>query len=138
MIENKKMNKVTYVPAYFIPTGKEKTVKIPTGEKTKGLFGEKDITRKEKVFQQTGWSDTQIDAKRLAEDLDKAISELNANGYEIISVTPIISGKYQFEKDYKKGEVGFTESKGGWGYGWGYGYGYSYTDSLIVVAKKIV
>jgi len=33
------MNKVVYVPAFFKPTGKEVTKKVPTGEKKKGFFG---------------------------------------------------------------------------------------------------
>ncbi|EMV9345812.1 hypothetical protein AADU82_004566 [Vibrio alginolyticus] len=43
------MEKVVLVKSYFMPVGKEVTVKVPTGEKKSGLFGgEKDVYRKEK------------------------------------------------------------------------------------------
>lgn len=131
------MNKVVHIPAYFIAVGKEKTVKVPTGETKKGLFGgEKEITRKEKQFVQTGWSETQIDSERLAKDLEIAINKLNDEGYEVANITPVISGKYNY--DYKTDKNYSTSEKHsyGWGYGYGYGYGYSYTDSLIIIAKK--
>ncbi len=132
MLDNK-MNKVVYIPAYFAPIGKEKIVKIPTGEKTKGLFGEKEVCRKEKRWVQTGHSDCKIDGQRLARDLDEAIKKLNELGYEIVSITSVMSGEYKYE--HKNDHAWAANSGYGWGYG--YGYGFSYTDSLIVVAKKI-
>ncbi len=137
------MNKVVYVPAYFLALTEEKIVKVPTGEKKKGLFGgEKDVTRKEKKLVQVGYSDSKVDGKRLAEDLDKEITKLNAEGYEVVNVASVISGEYnyKYEQDHKRDYGSYGNGGYGWGYGWGYGYGYgySYTDSLIVIAKKIV
>lgn len=126
------MNKVVHIPAFFEPVGKNKTVKVPTGEKKKGLFGgEKDVTRKETRWEQTGWSDCRIDSERLAVDLAHAVEQLNHDGYEIISVTPITSGSYDWS--YKVTSGGY-EGKGYGGYG--YGYGFSYTNSLIITAKS--
>ena len=125
------MNKVVYVNSYFKPLGKTKTVKVPTGEKTKGFFGgEKDVTRKEKQWEQTGWSDCQIDGERLAADIEKAIESLNAEGYELVSVSEAISGNYSWQTNNGRHSGG-----GGWGYG--YGYGYSYTEGVTIVAKKM-
>ena len=125
------MNKVVYVNSYFKPLGKTKTVKVPTGEKTKGFFGgEKDVTRKEKQWEQTGWSDCQIDGERLAADIEKAIESLNAEGYELVSVSEAISGNYSWQTNNGRHGGG-----GGWGYG--YGYGYSYTEGVTIVAKKM-
>ena len=119
------MNKIVYVPAFFESVGKDKTVKVPTGEKKKGFFGgEKDVTRKETQWEQTGWSDCRIDGQKLSNDLSEVVSGLNNEGYEIVSVTPITSGSYNWE--YNVGSGGYS-----------YGYGYSYTNSLIVTAKKI-
>lgn len=124
------MNKVLYIDAHFKPVGKIKTIKVPTGEKKKGLFwGEKDVTRKEKQWEQTGWSDCEIDGERLAQDIERAINSLNSNGYEVVSITPTTSGTYSWS--YKTG--GSTQA--GWGYG--YGYGYSYTEGVTIIAKKI-
>lgn len=84
------------------------------------------MTRNEEKWVQTGYSDKEVDTTRLAKDLQEAIENLNKDGYEVISVNDVISGKYNY--DYRK-EAGAT-----WGYS--YGYGYSYTDGLIVVARK--
>lgn len=126
------MNKVIHIPAYFESIGKEKTIEVPTGEKKKGFFGgEKDVTRKETKWEQTGWSDSRIDSKRLAQDLSDAIDTLNKEGFEVVSVTPVTSGAYDWA--YK---VDTFKGVGEGGYAYGYGYGYSYTNSLIVTAKK--
>lgn len=126
------LNKVVHVPAYFSPKFKEKTVKIPTGEKKKGFFGEREVTRKEKQWVQTGFSDCEIDSARLTQDLEATITTLNEEGYEVVSITPITSGAYSWEYNMSSGGY---DNKGYGGYG--YGYGYSYTDSLILIAKKV-
>ncbi|MDA8181625.1 MULTISPECIES: reverse transcriptase domain-containing protein [Acidithiobacillus] len=59
MLEHAHTPKLTiapvYVNSYFKPVGKEVSVKVPTGEKKKGFFsGEKDITKTEKRWEQTG------------------------------------------------------------------------------------
>jgi hypothetical protein len=121
------LNKIIYIPAFFEPVGNNKTIKIPTGEKKKGLFGgEKDVTREETKWEQTGWSECRVDSQRLAEDLSSAVKTLNDEGYEVVSVTPVTSGAYE----YKKGTF-WGEGEGGYAYG----YGYSYTNSLIVTAR---
>jgi len=122
-------NKVIFVQAYFAPIGKEQVVKVPTGEKKKGfLGGESDVTRNEKKWVQTGFSDRQIDTTRLTKDLQEAIEKLNKEGYEVVSVTEVTSGAYNWSYKDSNGM-----NSGG---GYGYGYGYSYTDGLMVVAQK--
>jgi len=124
------MNKVVFVQAYFAPVGKEQTVKVPTGEKKAGFFGgEKDVTKDEIKWVQTGYSDTDIDTKRLTKDLQEAIEQLNKEGYEVVSITDITSGSYNWRLKESNGA-----NPGG---GFGYGYGYSYTDGLMVVARKV-
>ncbi|MGM0767901.1 MAG: hypothetical protein ACQEV6_07745 [Pseudomonadota bacterium] len=121
------MNKTIYVPSYFKPLGKNKKVKVPTGEKKKGLFGgEKEVTVEEEQWEQTGWSDRAIDGERLARDIDTAIQTLNEQGYEAVSISMATSGQY----DWKQGPMG---NQGG--YGWGYGY--SYTEGAIILARKV-
>ncbi len=125
------MNKVIYVPSFFKPIGKEVTKNVSTGEKKKGFFGgEKDVTTKVKEWQQTGYSDRWIDGKRLANDIANAVSELNNEGFEVVSITPITSGEYNYNFAQQKG----SQNWGGSGYG--YGYGYSYTEGVTIVAKK--
>ncbi len=137
------MNTVVYVKAHFVPVGRNVTIKVPTGEFKKGLFGgEKEVTRNETRWENTGYSDSVIDGERLALDLRIAIKKLNDSGYTIKHITPITSGAY----DYQYQAEGVTSSprifsdgeavRGGASFG--YGYGYSYTDSLIVVAEKCI
>ena len=116
------MNKVVFVKAHFLPVGEEKIFQVPTGEKKKYLLGgETDIMKEEKRWVQTGFSDCGIDGERLAKDLQGVIESLNKDSYEVVSVTEITSGKYEYNpsSDYS------------------YGYGYSYTDGLMVVARKV-
>ena len=135
-------NKVIYVNAFFKPVGKKVTVEVPTGEKKKGLFGgEKDITRKETQWKQTGFSDCEIDGERLSNDVAKAIAQLNQEDYEVISVLPVISGGYYYK--YEANGItssprifGNTEAVSG-GASYGFGYGYSYTEGVSIIARKV-
>jgi len=124
-------NKVVFVKANFKPTGKVKTVKVPTGEKKKGFFGGmKNVLVKEEQWVQTGRSDCEIDGEKLAEDLQTAILDFNRNGYEVLSVSPVTSAQYDFKwKEHVGGQ-----DHGGSGYG--YGYGYSYTEGMVIIGKK--
>lgn len=122
------MNKVTYIKAYFKPVGKLKSVKVPTGEKKKGLlWGEKEILRKENQFEQTGWSESEIDGERLALDIERAVNNLNDQGHKVIIISEVISGdyNYHYRTSYK--------AKGGFGYG----YGFSYTEGVTIISEKI-
>jgi len=120
------MNKVIYVSSQFKAVGEDVTKEVPTGEKTSGFFGgEKEVTKEVTEWVQTGYSDRNIDGKRLSEDLSTAIEELNRDGYEVVSVTEATSGNYNWATQ------GINNG------GLGYGYGYSFTEGLIVVAKKV-
>lgn len=126
------MNKVVYIESFFKPIGKVKTVKVPTGETTKGFFGgEKEVMRKEEKWEQTGWSDHEIDGARLAKDVADAVATLNDQDYEIVTISEVTSGRY----NYAYQTSGGANCNGGWGYG--YGYGYSITEGVMIVAKKI-
>jgi len=131
------MDRVIYIKAYFCAIGKEVVTKVLTGEVEKGMFGgKKEVKKKIKKWKQTGWSKTEIDGKRLSSDLGKSIKELNENGYFVKTITPIISGAYNFNSEGIKSSkrlLSETEAVKG---GASYGYGYSYTDSLIIVANK--
>ncbi|ANU38708.1 hypothetical protein [Vibrio scophthalmi] len=121
------MNKVVYVKAGFKPVGRTKIVNIKTGEKTKGIFGEKDVVRQEERWENTGFSKREIDGKRLAWDIEAAVGSLNTEGYEVVSVVMVTSGDYAWNTvDARNGGVLGA-----------YGYGYSYTEGAIITAKKI-
>ena len=126
------MNKVVYVKAKFKPVGKEVTVKVPTGETKKGIFGGvKEVTVKEKEWQQTGWSDCEIDGERLSNDISSAVEKLNAEGFEVIAVQSVASGAYNYKWDKYS-----SSSNSGASTCYSYGYGYSYTEGVTIIAKK--
>ncbi len=127
------MNKVVYVKAKFKEIGKEVTVKVPTGETKKGLFGGiKEVTVKEKEWQQTGWSDSEIDGERLSNDINAAVEKLNAEGYEVIAIQSITSGAYNYRWDNYS-----SSSNGSASTCYSYGYGYSFTEGVTIIAKKL-
>lgn len=124
------MNKVEYVNSHFKPVGKEINRKISTGEKKKGFFGgEKEVMKTVKGFEQTGYSDSWIDGERLTKDISISVANLNKEGYEVVSITPVISGQY----DYYYNSTGRGHDGDS---GYGYGYGYSYTEGVVIIARK--
>ncbi|MEL6590310.1 MAG: hypothetical protein AAFQ68_09530 [Bacteroidota bacterium] len=125
------MSKVYFIQSHGVPVGEEKVVKIPTGETRKSLLGGvKEIYRKEKRWEQTGFSQSKIDIKRLANEVAETIEEIEKAGLVVDSITPITSGNYDWEFKI----LGRKRSKKGGGYG--FGYGYSYTEGVIIVAKE--
>ena len=90
--------------------------------------------KKEKQWFQTGYSNCAIDSERLADDLERSITELNSFGYEVVSVTPIASGSYRYDDEYEFERKYSVSLDGTNGHSYG---GCSYTNSLIIVAKKM-
>jgi hypothetical protein len=128
------MNKTVYVNANFARTGQYRTVQVPTGEVKKGLLGgEKPIMREEQQWVETGTSDCIVDGPRLAEDIDQAVIEINNEGYEVVSIMPVISGRYNYA--YQANGARLDNHCAGGGYG--YGYGYSYTEGVVIIARKV-
>ncbi|MEM6502745.1 MAG: hypothetical protein AAF685_13010 [Cyanobacteria bacterium P01_C01_bin.89] len=123
------MNQVVYIKAHFKRTEKKVVVRVPTGKKVRGFFGrEKDEMRQEERWQEDGYSNCVVDGKRLARDIDQAVQELNSAGYEIVSISMVTSGDWNYE--YRR-----SYALSGYGYG-AYGYGYSYTEGAVILAKK--
>ena len=66
-----------------------------------------------------------INTEDLTKGLQEAVKLLNEGGWEVVSVTDVISGEYDYALEW------------GVGAGRGMGYGYSYTDGLMIVARKV-
>jgi hypothetical protein len=76
-----------------------------------------------------------VNGHKLAKDTEKALNELESEGYDIISVTPVISGRYSWAKYDSRITTGFfakptvsPDTCASWGY--------SMTDGIMVTAKK--
>ncbi len=120
------MTKTVFVPAYGIPLYKNKEVKEKVGTE-KGFLGNKDVFEKKTVQEPTGKRcDRRVDGERLAEDINAASAELESAGYEVIDVSMVTSGDYDWKYELKPQANG----------GYGYGYGYSYTQGALLLAKK--
>ncbi len=120
------MDRTVYVPAHGVPIGRYVNKKVPSGKKKRTLLGlgkEKDILEWRNIWQQTGFSSCEIDGKRLAQDVQVEIDKLNAQGFKIISISPVISG------NWSRGKMNTSQDSV-------YGYGYSYTSGMIILARK--
>lgn len=131
-----KFNKIIFIQAPFEKTFEEIEIDIPTGEIKKTFWGSsKEVTRKELKLVPTGVSDSKIDGKALSIEIEKAIADLNKDGFELVSITPISSGTYSYSNISSSVRVelgGRTEMMDGGGWG----YGFSYTSGVLLLGKK--
>lgn len=128
-----------WLKAHFKELGIWHIKKIKIGSETKlvekGIF--KKVTEEvnvpvyeeREVWVKTGISETEIDGERLTNDLNNLLESIKNDGYEILSITPVISGAYKY--DFKAPTFNADSRPS---YGWGYGY--SYTEGLNILAKK--
>ncbi|MCF6174752.1 MAG: hypothetical protein L3J71_03185 [Victivallaceae bacterium] len=115
-------NTTIFVKSKFKPIMTGKKITVGTGKYKDGIFGKKELTKKGWHTTQTGVSDCEIDGEQLSKDIQQAIAKLNTNGYEVISITEITSGKYDWLEFPCVGHTG--------------GYGISYTEGVIIIAKE--
>lgn len=122
------MNRVVYVPAHFTDVGRYEKVEVPTGKTVKTFFGQElDVTRTEERFIKTGSSDCDVHGQRLAEDIERAVAQLNHEGYEVVTITPITTGSYRAVRE--NGLFGELNE--------GFGYGFSYTKGVVITARRV-
>ncbi len=69
-----------------------------------------------------------MDGLRLTKDIEVAVAALNEKNYEVVDITPITSGRFNYAHEV----VGVATG----GAGCGYGYGYSFTDGVVITAKR--
>lgn len=122
----------------------EKKVKRQTGtrkvQKKKGIFSSELIEVDEPIYEEaiekvpTGkYSDTHINIDDFARRITDACNDLHEKGYDVIKITEVIEGRYNYAFQANGSRVDNHCSGGG---GYGYGYGYSVTDGVVILAKK--
>ena len=132
------MNKVILVKAYFCEA-LEQSDTIPT--KKSDPWGDPNKKQSETKSAKVH-VEKQINAEKLAADLEEALTTLYTDGYDLKEIVNVTSGAYGYK--FKEDEITsvalpFVENDViGGGASYGYGYGYSFTDSLIVVGAKRV
>lgn len=107
------------------PTSSSTDVSKPSGQKsTKVVY----VDAFERNYAK-GEVKHQIDAARFGADIQKAINELETEGYRVTSVLPVIRGGY--DKGFLMGAMigsPLPESA--------YGLGFSRTDGVILIASR--
>lgn len=136
--------KLTYkhiiVPVPMAEAYETKTIRRQTGTRTvdrqKGLLNPKKVTVEEPVYEYveeplpTGrLSDCDIDNYATGQAIEEACNTLAAEGYDVISITPLLRGAHHHQ--FSTG----AQQKGTGPGGFGYGYGYSVTDSIVIVGR---
>lgn len=100
------MIKTLWIQARWQKKGKWDEYEESTGEVKKGIFGgEKPVMVKKRRWVETNEnSDSVIDGKRLAEDMQTAMNSLEQEGFEIIGLSEVLSGNYNWT-NYSSGSA---------------------------------
>ena len=120
---------------------KTRTTRRQTGTRTvhknKGLFNPEKVEQEEPVYEYieedvpTGQiSDCEIDSIRFGQDIEDACNQLHDQGYNVLSITPVVRGAHQHQ--YSTGK----QTKGTGPGAFGFGYGFSLTDSVVILGRK--
>ena len=123
--------KTVWVDAYFQKKGRWEEYEEATGETKKGFFGgEKAVTVKKRrwvVLNED--SEDSIDGARLSRDTEKVLNQLESEGFDVLNITPVISGQYSWTRyDKSTPQSGAADTCASWGY--------SVTEGVMVTAKK--
>jgi|AntRauTorckE6833_2_1112554.scaffolds.fasta_scaffold14410_4 hypothetical protein len=140
MSDSKPIYKHILVPVTMAEDYEVRTIRRQTGtrmvQKTKGVLKPEKVQEEQPVYEfveepmPTGHqSDNLIDSDLAGQSVEDACNTLAMDGYEVISVMPLLRGEHQHQ--YSAGAL----QKGTGPSGFGYGYGYSVTDSIIVLGK---
>lgn len=131
-----------WVRANMATLYEEKKVKRQVGvrkaEKKKGMFSSEVIEVEEPIYEEviekvpTGkYSDRYIDIDDFAQRISDACNKLHEDGYDVIKVTEVIDGRYNYAWD----RYGLS-TNGSAATCYSYGYGYSVTDGVVILGKK--
>lgn len=124
------MIKTLWIQARWQKKGRWDEYEEPTGEIKKGFFGEKPVMVKKKRWIETNEnSDCVIDGKKLAEDMQTTMNSLEQEGFEIIGLSEVLSGNYNW-KNYS------NSGAGNGGASTCASWGFSVTEGIVITAKK--
>jgi hypothetical protein len=121
------MIKTEWVPASTCNAGHWETHDEPTGQLKQGLFGVKEVKAPKQRWVETDKPTPNIvDGKKLAQDIETAANKLLADGFSIMQITPITSGRFDHQTFDRHPDSAATCAS------WGYGI----TEGVIIVAAK--
>ena len=125
--------RTVFVPAPLTPNGRPEDwaaeAPTPPAREVPGLRGTPPEPPAPEPKGQVGPTSSRVDGQALAEAVQTALAALARDGYRPHTITPVQSGAYGFERDFRRHfETWFSA-------GAGYGYGYSYTEGILIVAE---
>lgn len=90
------MFKVIHVKSKTIPIYGDVVKTVKTG-KTFRQYGKlHEETTQEVVHGIKGYSESEIDGEELSKDIESKMNSLVSDGYEIVNIMPITSGKFDY------------------------------------------
>jgi hypothetical protein len=124
------MIRTVWVRAHNIKKGKWEEYEEPTGEVKKGLFGgEKSVmVKKKRWIELNEIHENLIDGARLSKDTEAALIQLTSEGYEVLNITPVLSGRYSWTGYSSAGPGNNSASTCA-------SWGYSVTEGVMITAK---
>lgn len=143
------MSKPAYVSrvlwAQMRPNYVAKTSQVQVGthqvEKRKSLFSSEKVLVDEPLYEERtemvadGESDTHVDGEKLAVDIESLLNELDRDGYDVLTITPLASGRYRVEKESGTGFINIPGGGGQLPWASNYAWAYSVSDGVIVTAR---
>lgn len=137
---NKPKYKQTYIEVPMVEAIETRTVRRQIGtrkvRKQRGLLKPEFVEVDQPIYDfieeivPTGKpSDVDPDLANFSQMVEDACNALHDEGYDVISVEPVLRGMHRHE--YNSGSLQKGTGRGGWGYG----YGYSLTAAFIIIGK---
>lgn len=115
----------------------KRQVGVRTIQKKKGIFSSEVVEVEEPVFEEvvervpTGkYSDRHINIDDFARMITDACNDLDKKGYEVVKISEVIEGRYNYAWDKYGTSVNSAPTC------YSYGYGYSVTDGVVIIGKK--
>ncbi len=88
----------------------------------RGSVQEVPVFEEQDVWVTTDTSTTEIDGEKFNQSIEKAVAELDDEGFDIIAITPVISGHHESKFSMLHNTL--------------WGYGGSHTEGVTILAKS--
>lgn len=130
------MIKTVWIEAYTKQKGQWEEYEEPSGDIKTGMFGGKKpvmIKKKRWVTIPDTYYEHLVDGERISRDLESALNKLEGDGFQILTISPVISGRYNWQQyDARVQGLGQKTESPDTAVSWGY----SVTEGFTIIAKK--
>ncbi|MGU3494427.1 hypothetical protein ACLBXM_10335 [Xanthobacteraceae bacterium A53D] len=137
------MYRTIFVKAYLKQRVKEKISQVQVGTRTvskrRDFYSTEMVQEDEPVYEQrketfpTGpQSDTEIDGDDFAHRIEKACNDLAEKGYDLVQMTEVTRGAYNYDVKPNASRTDHVCAGGGYSIA----YGYSMTDGMMLLFRR--